>query len=92
MEAEAYRSSRTSLLLARAGGWKTLVVTSSLPGEGKTSTIVNLAVVLGQLGRRVLIVDADLHKPRIHEVLGVSNRVGLASVEASAAAKVALRG
>jgi capsular exopolysaccharide synthesis family protein len=78
--AEAYRSFRTSLLLARAGGWKTLVVTSSLPGEGKTSTTVNLGVVLGQLGRRVLIVDADLHKPRVHEVLGLTNRVGLVSV------------
>ena len=78
--AEAYRSFRTSLLLARAGGWKTLVVTSSLPGEGKTATTVNLAIVLGQLGRRVLIVDADLHKPRIHEVLGASNRVGLVSI------------
>lgn len=78
--AEAYRSFRTSLLLARAGGWKTLVVTSSLPGEGKTSTAVNLAVVLGQLGRKVLLVDGDLHKPRIHEVLKVSNRFGLVSV------------
>ncbi len=83
--AEAYRSFRTSLLLARAGGWKTLVVTSSLPGEGKTATTVNLAVVLGQLGRRVLIVDADLHKPRVHEVLGVSNRSGLVSVLAEGA-------
>lgn len=83
--AEAYRSFRTALLLARAGGWKTLVVTSSLPGEGKTSTALNLAVVLGQLGRRVLLVDGDLHKPRIHEVLGVSNRIGLVTVLAEGA-------
>jgi capsular exopolysaccharide synthesis family protein len=78
--AEAYRGFRTSLLLARAGGWKTLVVTSSLPGEGKTATTVNLAVVLAQLGRRVVVVDADLHRPRVHELFGVSNRVGLVSV------------
>lgn len=78
--AEAYRSFRTSLLLARAGGWKTIVVTSSLPGEGKTATSVNLAIVLGQLGRRVLLVDGDLHRPRVHEVLGVSNREGLVSI------------
>jgi capsular exopolysaccharide synthesis family protein len=83
--AESYRSFRTALLLARAGGWKTLVVTSSLPGEGKTATTVNLAVVLGQLGRRILVVDADLHRPRIHEVLGVSNRSGLVTVLAEGA-------
>ncbi len=78
--AEAYRGFRTALLLAQAGGWKTLVVTSSVPGEGKTSTALNLAIVLGQLGRRVLVVDSDLHKPRIHEVMKLSNRVGLTSV------------
>ena len=78
--AEAYRLFRTSVLLSRADGWKTLVITSSIPGEGKTSTALNLAIVLGQLGRRVLLVDADLHKPRLHEVLKISNRVGLVTV------------
>ncbi len=78
--AEAYRLFRTSVLLSSAGGWKSLVITSSVPGEGKTSTTLNLAIVLGQLGRRVLVVDADLHKPRLHEVVKLSNRVGLVSV------------
>ena len=78
--AEAYRAFRTSLLLSRAGGVKTIAITSSVPAEGKTATAVNLAVVLGQLGRRVLLVDADLHKPRLHEVIHVSNRVGLVSI------------
>jgi polysaccharide biosynthesis transport protein len=78
--AESYRAFRTALLLSRAGGVKTIVITSSLPGEGKTSTAINLAVVLGQLEKRVLLVDADLHKPRIHEALRVSNRVGLVSM------------
>jgi capsular exopolysaccharide synthesis family protein len=78
--AEAYRAFRTSLLLSRAGGVNTIAITSSLPAEGKTSTALNLAVVLGQLGRRVLLIDADLHRPRLHETLRVSNRVGLVSI------------
>lgn len=78
--AEAYRAFRTALLLSRAGGVKCIVVTSSLPGEGKTSTCVNLAVVLAQLGKRVLLIDADLHKPRVHEIFKISNRAGLVSL------------
>jgi len=78
--AEAYRLFRTSVLMSRAGGWKTLVITSSIPGEGKTSTALNLAIVLGQLGRKVLLVDADLHKPRLQEVMKLSNRAGLVSI------------
>jgi capsular exopolysaccharide synthesis family protein len=78
--AESYRAFRTALLLSRAGGVKTIVITSSLPGEGKTSTALNLAVVLGQLGKKVLLVAADLHKPRLHEALRISNRVGLVSI------------
>jgi succinoglycan biosynthesis transport protein ExoP len=78
--AEAYRAFRTALLLSRAGGVKSIAITSTLPGEGKTATAINLAVVLAQLGKRVLVVAADLHKARIHEVFQISNRVGLVSV------------
>ena len=81
--AEAYRAFRTSLLLARADGVKSVVMTSAVPLEGKTSNAVNLAIVLGQLGRRVLLVDADLRRPRIHEILNVSNRIGLVSILAA---------
>lgn len=76
---EAYRSLRTALLLSSTQELKTLAVTSAEPGEGKTATTVNLAVVMAQLGRRVLIVDGDLRRPRMHKVFSLSNRSGLVS-------------
>jgi polysaccharide biosynthesis transport protein len=74
---ESYRSLRTALLLSSARELKVVAVTSAMAGEGKTATASNLAVVLAQLGRPVLIVDCDLRKPRLHQVFKVSNRVGL---------------
>ena len=74
---ESYRSLRTALLLSSARELKVVAVTSAVAGEGKTATAANLAVVLAQLGRQVLIVDCDLRKPRQHQVFQVSNRVGL---------------
>jgi succinoglycan biosynthesis transport protein ExoP len=76
--AEAYRHLRTSLLLSSAGQPpKTILVTSSQPSEGKTTTAINTAITLAQTGARVLVVDCDLRRPRVHANFGVSNARGL---------------
>jgi capsular exopolysaccharide synthesis family protein len=78
--AEAYRALRTSVLLAAAGRPpKTILVTSSQPGEGKTTTTVNTAICLSQLGAKVLLVDADMRRPRVHKAFGLKNRQGLST-------------
>jgi capsular exopolysaccharide synthesis family protein len=76
--AESYRHLRTSLLLSSAGQPpKTILVTSSQPSEGKTTTAVNTAFMLAQTGVEVLIIDCDLRRPRLHSQFGVSNSKGL---------------
>ena len=78
--AEAYRGLRTSVLLSAAGGPpKVVMVTSGQPGEGKTTTVVNTAISLAQLGSSVLIIDADLRRPTTHKVFGVEGLSGLSS-------------
>lgn len=76
--AESYRQLRTSLLLSSAGhAPRTLLITSSQPAEGKTTTSVNTAISLAQTGAAVLIVDADLRRPRVHKIFGLKNNAGL---------------
>ena len=75
--AEAYRTLRTNIEFASVDGpIRTLLVTSSIPGEGKTITAANLAVVFAQAGRRVLLVDADLRKPGVHVDLRPAQHTG----------------
>ncbi len=80
-EAETYRAVRTSLYFsARAGGHKVIQVTSPTAGDGKTTLAVNLAVSIAQSGKKVLLVDADMRRPRLHQLLGLSKKRGLASL------------
>jgi succinoglycan biosynthesis transport protein ExoP len=82
--AESYRHLRTSVLLSTAGrAPRSLLVTSSLPGEGKTTTAVNTAVSLAQTGATVVIIDADMRRPRLRSIFGLSDRAGLSSILSS---------
>lgn len=77
---EAYRSLRTALQFSTSAGVpKTLLVTSSRPGEGKSSTAMNVARHFGLLGLRVLLIDADLRKPSLHRRLGSTTNRGLSN-------------
>jgi capsular exopolysaccharide synthesis family protein len=79
--AESYRALRTSLLLTSVGAPpKTILITSALPREGKSTTSINTAIVLAQKGTRVLLIDADLRRPSIHKTLGMGPRIGLSNV------------
>jgi capsular exopolysaccharide synthesis family protein len=79
--AESYRHLRTSVLLSTAGrAPKSLLITSSLPGEGKTTTAVNTAISLAQTGANVVIIDADMRRPRLQSIFDLRDRAGLSSI------------
>jgi Mrp family chromosome partitioning ATPase len=69
---ESYRALRTSLLLSSAEhAPRTMLVTSSHPAEGKTTIVANTAISLAQTGARVLVLDADMRRPRCHKILSL---------------------
>jgi polysaccharide biosynthesis transport protein len=75
---EAYRMVRTGLLLSRAGSPpRTTLISSAIPGEGKSTTAANLAIVLAGTGKKVLLIDADLRRPQCHNLFGLDNQYGL---------------
>lgn len=76
--AEAYRVLRTNILFSRKDeNFNSLVVISAGMGEGKSTTVLNLATVFAQAGQRTLVVDSDLRRPTLHKLLRLSNNVGL---------------
>jgi non-specific protein-tyrosine kinase len=88
---EAYRTLRTNLDFAGLDQrLKTLVITSAGVGEGKSTTLANLAVVSAQAGRRVVLVDADLRRPTLHDLFGLDNERGLTTAMMEEAALAAL--
>ena len=77
---ESYRTLRTALQFGLPPRTKTLLITSPVAGDGKSTLVSNLAIALAQANRRVLVVDADLRAPVQHRLFGLSDRTGLASV------------
>ena len=80
VRAEAFRTLRTNLQFLDLDNRSSFVITSSEPGEGKTTTLINLATVLADAGRRVAVVDADLRRPRVATHLGIEGGAGLTDV------------
>jgi succinoglycan biosynthesis transport protein ExoP len=79
--AEACRALRTSIMLSRAGGVpRVILVTSCIPGEGKTTLTTNLAVAFAQHNKKVIIIEADMRRPRMKHVMDVPSKIGLSSV------------
>jgi capsular exopolysaccharide synthesis family protein len=79
--AEAFRALRTSIMLSRTGGGPTVIlVTSCVPGEGKTTVSTNLAVAFAQHDKKVIIVEADMRRPRMRHAFDVPNKIGLCNV------------
>lgn len=80
---EAYKACRTNFMFALSNipdKCKKIVFTSQGPGEGKTTTSINIAIAFAQTGAKVVIIDADLRRPHVHKYLELDNEIGLTSV------------
>jgi polysaccharide biosynthesis transport protein len=82
MLAESFRSALISILFTGENGSrpKVLVLTSSGPSEGKTTVVSNLGIAIAEVGQKVLLIDADMRKPRMHTIFGMTNEQGLSEV------------
>lgn len=79
-DAEAFRSIRTTLLFGVKDGNRVVQLTSSQPGDGKSTVAANLAIAIAQSGKKVLLIDADMRRPTLHGLLGLNQEIGLAEV------------
>lgn len=82
--AEEYRTLRTNLMFSSNGSKASYIITSPGPGDGKTVTACNLAVTIATAGWRVLLIDADLRRPRVHDVFNMDNQMGLSTLLSAA--------
>ena len=82
MVAESFRSTLISIFFASENGTcpKLLVLTSPSPGEGKSTVASNLAIAIAEVGQRILLIDADMRRPRLHEIFELENERGLSSI------------
>ncbi len=79
---ESYKTARTNLIYALSAEkdkCKKVIFTSSVPAEGKTTTCLNLAITFAQMGEKVVVLDSDLRKPKLHKCLGMNNEKGMSN-------------
>ena len=78
---EAYKTLRTNILFTTGEeGCKTYAITSSIPGEGKTTTAINIAISFAQTEKKGVIINCDLRKPKLHRYFNLKNKVGISNV------------